>query len=94
MSIANVIIAAIILGVVFWILHIYSVRRAQFLVKLQLESKNVETTNAVLADQTVISGKDSKNKQTGAKIESYRKKRKDREKSPALSGEKQWAIKN
>jgi len=38
MSIANVIISAVILVAIFWILYIYSVRRARYLVRLELES--------------------------------------------------------
>jgi hypothetical protein len=38
MSIANFIILATILVAVFWVLHIYAVHRARYLVKLELES--------------------------------------------------------
>jgi len=38
MSIATVIISAVILVALFWILYIYSVGRARYLVRLELES--------------------------------------------------------
>jgi len=44
MSIATVIISAVSLVALFWILHIYAVRRARYLVGLELESVSENIT--------------------------------------------------
>ena len=100
MSIVTVIISAIIVVAIFWVLHIYAVRRARFLVRLQLgsfpeqKSEDAKMIHAVRAHQMVDTTNDSKNTQDSTKIESYRERRKIREKSPILSNEKRWAIPN
>ena len=44
MSVVNVIISAISLVALFWILYVYSVRRARYLVSLELESLSENMT--------------------------------------------------
>lgn len=52
MSIATVIISAVILVALFWILYIYSVGRARYLVRLELESLSENTAK----DEQAIDG--------------------------------------
>ena len=100
MSIITVIISAAMVVAIFWVLHIYAARRARFLVRQQLgffpekKSEDAKMIHAVSVYQEVDTAKDSQNTQDSTKIESYRERRKIREKPPILSNEKRWAVTN
>ena len=100
MNIANIIISAVILVAIFWILYLYAVHRARFLVRQQLgilpekKSEDVKTVNALPAYQMADTIKDFKNTESNTKIESFIDKRKIRQKPPIPSDEKSWAIPN
>lgn len=52
MDIANVIISTIVIVAIFWVLYIYSVRRAQYLVQQELES--LQENNAEKEKASVV----------------------------------------
>lgn len=100
MYIANIIISAVILVAIFWILYLYSVRRAQFIVRQQLgilpekKSEDVKTVNARPAYHLVDTTKDSKNTKSNTKINSFAGKWKIRRSPTIPSNEKSLPIPN
>ena len=100
MTIFTVIVSAIIIVALFWILYIYSVHRARFLVRQQLgvlpekKSEDAKRFNALPAYQMADTTKDSKNTKSNTKIESFIGKRKIRRRPTIPSDEKILAIPN
>jgi hypothetical protein len=77
MSIATVIISAVSLVALFWILYIYSVRRARYLVRLELESfsenmaEEEQTIDVVGIYQPIDANRVSINTQAASAIKSH-----------------------
>lgn len=99
MSMVTGIILTVIFVALFWILHLYAVRRARFLVGQQLRTfpepdpKEAKTTHAVDTYEPVEIVVLSKNSPASANIESLGAKPKIPEKPPGPPrGKKQWAI--
>jgi hypothetical protein len=100
MSLVTGIGLAVVLIAFLGILHVYAIRRAQFLVSQQLgsltaqRSEDAKSTQTARADQLVEIDVFSKNIQADTKTEPFGKKRKMPQKRPIPTDGRRWAIPN
>jgi hypothetical protein len=100
MSLITGIALAVVLIAIFGILHVYAVRRAQFLVGQQLgsltaqRSEDAKSAQTARADQPVEIDVFSKNIEADTQTEPFGKKRKMPQKRPIPTDERRWAIPN